>query len=118
MKVIGMEGKGIDFSHVPTIYWSDNIKVSYLQRRVIIYSIMYYELNSSVVTDAQYDSISKQLIKMMQEVSQEELEKSDYWYCMSDFDGSTGFDLYSRLNKKDRKYLMQLAKHILKLSKS
>ena len=108
---------GVDFSHVPTIYWSDNVKVSYLQRRIIVYSIMYYELDESVVSDKQYDEISKQLVRMMKETSQEELEKTDYWYCMSDFDGSTGFDLYGRLNKKDKEYLTKLAKYILKINK-
>lgn len=109
--------KAIDFSHVPAIYWSDNIKISYLQRRIIIYSIMYYELNESVVSDKEYDIISKQLVSMMNEATQDELEKTQYWYCMSDFDGSTGFDLYGKLSKKDREYLTILAKHILKRSK-
>lgn len=105
----------IDFSHVPAIYWSDNVKISYLQRRVIVYSIMYYELDQSVVSDKKYDAISKQLVSMMQETSEKELEKTDYWYCMYDFDGSTGFDLYDRLNKKDKKYLKELAQRIIKL---
>lgn len=107
------ESKGIDFSHVPAIYWSDNVKISYLQRRIIIYSIMYYELHGSVVSDIKFDAISMQLVRMMKETTLEELEKSEYWYCMSDFDGSTGFDLYDRLNEKDREYLTMLARYIL-----
>ena len=32
---------------------------------------------------------------------------------MYDFDGTTGFDLYSRLNEADKRYLMQIARHVL-----
>ena len=31
---------------------------------------------------------------------------------MYDFDGTTGFDLYSRLNEKDKRHLMQIARYI------
>ena len=47
----------IDFSKMPCIYWSDSTKISYLQRRIIVYSIMYYEQNESCVPDKYYDSI-------------------------------------------------------------
>ena len=99
----------IDFSKCPCIYWSDSTKISYLQRRIIVYSIMYYENNESCVSDAYYDSISRQLVKMMKTVPFEELRKSTYYYAMYDFDGSTGFDIPSRLTKYDRKYLGHIA---------
>lgn len=99
----------IDFSKMPCIYWSDTTKISYLQRRIIIYSIMYYEHNESCVTDKEYDSISRQLVELQKRATREEFEKSTYYYAMYDFDGSTGFDIPSRLNKKDREYLTHLA---------
>lgn len=99
----------IDFSKCPCIYWSDSTKISYLQRRIIVYSIMYYENNESCVSDAYYDSISHQLAEMMQTVPFEELRKSMYYYAMYDFDGSTGFDIPSRLTKYDREYLGHIA---------
>ena len=99
----------IDFSNMPCIYWSDSAKISYLQRRIIVYSIMYYENDESCVSDAEYDSISRQLAAMQKQVSQEELEKTTYYYAMFDFDGSTGFDIPARLLKKDRAYLTRLA---------
>lgn len=99
----------IDFSKCPCIYWSDSAKISYLQRRIIVYSIMYYEFDESCVTDAEYDSISRQLVKLQKQASKEEFEKSTYYYAMHDFDGSTGFDIPSKLNKKDSEYLRSLA---------
>lgn len=94
-------------------YWSDKLKISYLQRRIIVHSILYYQLNESVIDDFQYDGLSRQLVKLMNETSEEECKKSTYWYCMYDFDGTTGFDLYSRLNKKDKVHLTDIAYRVL-----
>lgn len=99
----------IDFSKAPCIYWSDSTKISYLQRRIIVWSIMYYEHNESCVSDFMYDSVSHQLVDLQKKASKEEFEKSTYYYAMHDFDGSTGFDIPSRLTKKDRQYLTHIA---------
>lgn len=104
----------IDFSKMPCIYWSDTAKISYLQRRIIVYSIMYYEHDESCVSDKEYDSISYQLVELQKKVSKEAFEKSTYYYAMYDFDGSTGFDIPSRLTKNDRKYLTNIANVIHK----
>lgn len=99
----------IDFSNMPCIYWSNTTKISYLQRRIIVWSIMYYEFNESCVPDSQYDSVSHQLVELQKQASKEEFEKSTYYYAMHDFDGSTGFDIPSRLTKEDRDYLTRIA---------
>ena len=78
---------------------------------------MYYEYNESCVTDAYYDSISQQLIELQRTCSPEEFKKSTYYYAMHDFDGTTGFDIPSRLTKHDNKYLTHLANHIYDLWK-
>lgn len=102
----------VDFSKCPCIYWSDSTKISYLQRRIIIYSIMYYEHNESCASDKEYDSISYQLVELQKRANKDEFEKSTYYYAMYDFDGSTGFDIPSRLTEKDREYLTHIA-HII-----
>ena len=102
----------IDFSNAPCIYWSDSAKISYLQRRIIIWSIMYYEFNESCVPDNVYDSVSHQLVELQKKASKEEWKKSTYYYAMHDFDGSTGFDIPSRLTKQDFWYLSSLARII------
>lgn len=99
----------IDFSHMPCIYWSESVKISFLQRRIIVYSIMYYENDESCVSDSEYDSMSRQLAAMQKQASEEDLEKSTYYYAMFDFDGSTGFDIPSRLTKQDYNYLKHIA---------
>lgn len=112
-KMAGYSMEGINFDIMPSKYWDDSTKISYLQRRILVYSIMYYELNQSVVSDKTYDELSKQLVHMQQSVDKSEFEKSMYYYVMYDFDGTTGFDLYSRLNQHDKEYLMKIAKSVI-----
>lgn len=108
-----MSIKGINFSKVPCIYWSNKTKANYLQRRIIVYSIMYYRLNESCVSDAKYEAIVKQFIELKSMMDPDEFKKTTYHYVMYDFDGSTGFDLYYRLNSYDRQYLTGIAESVL-----
>lgn len=99
----------VNFDRMPCTYWSNTTKISFLQRRIIVYSIMYYEYNESCVPDSYYDSLSHQLVELQKASTKEEFEKSTYYYAMHDFDGSTGFDIPSKLNKEDYEYLFHLA---------
>ncbi len=99
----------IDFSKTPCIYWDNVTKISYLQRRIIVWSIMYYEHGESCVPDVVYDAVSYQLVELLKNASKEEVRASTYYYAMHDFDGSTGFDIPSRLTKHDREYLTHIA---------
>lgn len=83
-----------------------------------MYSIMYYEQDESCVSDRQYDAISYQLVHLQSSVPEAEWKKSMYYYAMYDFDGSTGFDIPSRLTKKDREYLTNIATMVYKQWKS
>lgn len=104
--------------------FSEVDKINYLQRKVILLSIAYYIYNRSFVPDAYFDEISHQLVKMQQDYDKENKEnekdekgnhsvKSDteYGYMMFDFEGSTGFDLYPRLKKKDQEYLVRMVEY-------
>lgn len=93
--------------------WDNTTKISFLQRRVIVHSILYYEMSTSVISDVQFDVMSRQLVALMQSSTKEECEKSTYWYCMSTFDASTGFYIYSRLNARDKWYLRGIAAWML-----
>lgn len=102
----------VNFDKMPCIYWSTATKISHLQRRIILYSIMYYEHDESCVSDSFYDEISHQLVELMKICDPEEFKKTTYYYAMHDFDGSTGFYIYSRLTKQDKEYLSHLASFI------
>lgn len=95
-------------------YWSNKLRIEALQRWIIVHSILYYEMDNSVVEDKQFDANAKQLVQMQQDY-EDEAKETQYWYMFYDFDGSTGFDLYSRMKKKDRVYLTKIAQHVLVL---
>lgn len=103
----------IDFSRCPSLYWSNITKVSYLQRRIIVHSIIYYELDNSVITDRQFDMLSNQLVEMQNELSSKEFKETTYYYALHDFDGTTGFHIANRLTNYDLKYLTNIAEHVL-----
>ena len=109
---MGPERRGINFNSCPAIYWSDSTKISYLQRRIIVHSILYYESDKSVISDRQFDDLCHQLVQMQSEVDFAEFRKSTYYYAMHDFDGSTGFNIYGRLTKYDKEYLSKIAMQV------
>lgn len=107
---------GVDFDKLPMRYWDIKTKIEYLQRRIIVYSIAYYELNNNIVSDKYYDEISKQLV-VLQKENKSVVKETMYGYVFHDFDGSTGFDLYDKLNKKDKEYLMNITQMVLRSKK-
>lgn len=94
-------------------YWSKKMKLEYLQRYILVHSYLYYVLDNSVISDKQYDVVSMQLVDMMSNMSKEDIEKSKYNYVMYDFDGSTGFDLFYRLNEHDKDYIIKISNTVL-----
>ena len=95
------------------VNWDNTMKMSYLQRRIIIHSILYYEMDESVISDAEFDSMARQLVALMNESTQEQREATRYWYVMNNFDASTGHHIYSRLNSRDKMYLRHIAGLVL-----
>lgn len=103
----------LDFTKAPFIYWTNKMKISYLERQIIVHSIIYYHLNESVISDKKFDELSKQLVTM-QKQNIKDFKESEYYYCMFDFDGSTGFYLYDRLIPFDKERLLNISKNVLK----
>lgn len=87
--------------------WDELTCINYLQRKIIITSIIYYEMDNNMMSDRDYDLMCKQCCEMMKSCS--EVESSQYYCIFYDFDGTTGFHLKDRLNEKDKKYLYHLA---------
>lgn len=94
--------------------WDKVTCIDFLQRKIILNCIAYYELNTNILSDTEYDDLSRQLVNMQDDQSIDIMHDTQYGYCMYDFDGSTGFDLYPRLNDHDKEYLMNIALLVLK----
>ena len=92
-------------------HWDLLTRINYLQRKIILCSIAYYEFDESPVSDYDYDQLSKDLAAMMKEC--ENVGDSKYYYAFYDFDGSTGYHLYTRLTEIDREYLTVIAEGAL-----
>ena len=93
--------------------WDKITCINFLQRKIILNCIAYYQLNTNKLTDKEYDELSKQLVSLQKDIN---INDTQYGYIMYDFDGTTGFDLYDRLNASDRQYLMNIACHVLQVS--
>jgi hypothetical protein len=91
--------------------WDLKTKINFLQRKVILNCIAYYMFDKSPLSDYYYDTMCKQLVGLHKEYG--DISDTKYGYVMRDFDGSTGYDLYYRLNEEDRAYLYNIAEHAL-----
>ena len=94
-----MLGYNHDLSNVTIIE-----AINFLQKWVLINSLLYYEGDKTMVSDSEYDSTSKKLVKLMG-LSKLSLEDTRFGYVFYDFDGHTGFDLFYRLTEEDKKYI-------------
>lgn len=93
--------------------WDLKTRIEFLQRKVILNSIAYYEFNTNFLSDQHYDSISRQLVMMQQKYG--DISDTQYGYIFADFDGFTGFDLIYRLNEDDRAYLVGMVRHWIRV---
>lgn len=95
-------------------YWTDKLKIDFLQRVILIHSYLYYEKDASVWSDRHFDEVAKQLTKMQKTKSVVWIkENTQYGYAFYDFDGTTGFDLWERLKKKDKRFIQGIAERII-----
>lgn len=96
------------------LYWTDALFLNFLQRVILIHSYLYYEKDNSIWTDKKYDEVARQLTNIQEEYTIKWIKnKTQYGYCFYDFDGTTGFDLWDRLNEKDRQFIQNIAERIV-----
>lgn len=82
--------------------------IDFLQRFIILHSYIYYESNSNVISDKQYDEKSKELVKYKNEYP--ELWKSSMYYKQfgDDYNGATGFTLYHDLDEHQKEIIRSI----------
>lgn len=87
--------------------------ISWLQRYILIHSILYYDRNVNVIDDREWDRMAADLVSRMSD--KRLAKKSEYWQYFYDFDGNTGFDIVERLKEADPEhydYLETIGSHI------
>lgn len=90
-------------------YWSLKSKLDLLARWLIVHSIIYYEINTSIVPDAMFDANARQFVELAKE-DKEKASEIRWAYVMKGFDGTTGFHLFSRIKRRDKAMLLNVAK--------
>lgn len=96
------------------VYWTDKMKIDFLQRVVLIHSYLYYEKDTTLWSDKKYDEVVKQLTLIQKQKTEQWIKhNTQYGYCFYDFDGTTGFDLCSRLKEEDRPLIKAIVEHII-----
>jgi len=88
-------------------------RIDFLQRWILVNSYIYYEVGDSVVTDKQYDRTAYGLVDMQKAYEGDIKTDTQYGYAFYDFDGTTGFDLYYRLNESDKEKIIRIAHNVL-----
>lgn len=91
-------------------YWTSQLKISFLQRVVLIHSYLYYEKDDPIWSDKKFDEIAKQLVVEQEGFSRTWIRRNtQYGYVFYDFDGTTGFDLWERLRRGDKTKIRWMA---------
>lgn len=93
---------------------TDTQDIDTVQRWILIASWIYYEGDDSMVDDKFYDRIAYRLVDLQKNFPGDVQTETAYGYAFYDFDGTTGFDLFSRLTDKDKEKISHHAMHILK----
>lgn len=90
-------------------------KLNRIERMVLLHSIIYYDMNESVISDDYYNKLTKLLAKKVERYAgTKTFKKTMYAYVFEDYtNGSTGFDLVYKLKKKDYEYLRLIASHVI-----
>lgn len=84
-------------------------QINWLQRRIIVYSYIYYECNQNLVSDREYDAKSKELVALKE--TYPDLWKTSEYYSQfgDDYNGATGFTLYHSLSEYQKKIIRSIA---------
>lgn len=86
--------------------------IDFLQRWILVASLIYYELNESMVDDKIYDQIAYKLVDLHK--AHGDVSDTQYGYVFYDFDGTTGFDLFYRLNDEDKDRIRHIAYSVVR----
>ena len=89
-----------------------NDQMDLLAREMIVYSIIYYDLDDNIISDKEYDTKARKLYKLCQE-NPDIIPQCQYKDILKDFVPDTGFDLKYKLSPEHKKYLEDLSCMIL-----
>ncbi len=90
-------------------------KINRLQKSIILHSYIYYELVDSIINDKIYDKMCHEYLTLIKDY---DIKKSKFYIVFRDFDGTTGFDLYYKLQDHQKEGIKVLAKNMVNYHKN
>jgi tRNA 2-selenouridine synthase SelU len=81
-----------------------------LRLQLIVHSCIYYNMNSNIITDKQWDALAKKLVRLQKKYPKTSAEVV-FAKAFEGFDGSTGFDL-----PLEHKWVKRKAQQLLHMS--
>lgn len=89
-------------------------KLDWLQRYIIVHSYLYYEKDTNVISDREYDRRAKNLAKIREKYP--ELWKNSEYFKQfgNDYNGATGFTLYHDLDEYQKEIIRSIAANIIR----
>lgn len=92
---------------------SEQDYINFLQRGIIVHSYLYYELDSSIISDQEFDKKSRELVAL-KNTYPDLWETSEYYHIFGDeYTGATGFHLYHGLTKLQQEKIRAIADILL-----
>lgn len=82
--------------------------VNFLQRYIIVHSYIYYEMDSNVISDKEYDKKAKELVTYKNKFPQYWKYTEYYQQFGDDYNGATGFTLFHDLNDRQKKIILSI----------
>lgn len=83
-------------------------QIDILQRKIIVHSYIYYYLDNSVISDREYDALSKELTNY-KNLYPDLWRQSMYYKQFGDsYNGSTGFDLWDGLDDRQKRIILSI----------
>ena len=87
-------------------------RIEFLQRYILVHSCLYYSMDENVISDKKFDKYARLLASKIEKY-RDKIPKTQYGYAFYDFDGTTGFDLMSRLKPSDKDRIEAIATSVL-----
>jgi NAD-dependent DNA ligase len=94
-------------------YWSVKQKIEMLEKWLIIHSILYYELNTNIVSDYTFDMNARQLLEYKKQYP-DIFKQSKWYYIFKDFKTS-GFYIFKKLKREEQMNLLNEAQYLLNM---
>lgn len=82
------------------------------RNQLVIHSLIYYEFNDNIVSDAIYDKWSKELAELQAKYPSESAA-APLTEMFADFDGSTGYQLAARASDNQRQRAESVLRYYL-----